>query len=72
MFDVSKVTVSKAIKELQDDGFVYSKVKLGTFVCAVLPHTRRYGLIINEHKYSIRKTWSLAQIALRDAEISSC
>ena len=67
MFDVSKVTVSKAIKELQEDGFVYSKVKLGTFVCSVLPQTRRYGLIINEHKHSVRKTWSLAQIALRDA-----
>lgn len=67
MFDVSKVTVSKAIKELQKDGFVYSKVKLGTFVCSELPFKRRYGLIINEHKFSNRKTWSLAQIALRDA-----
>jgi DNA-binding LacI/PurR family transcriptional regulator len=44
-YDVSSITVQRALDDLARDGFVHARGTLGTFVAQYPPHTSRYGLV---------------------------
>lgn len=46
-FDVSSVTVQRALDQLVADGFVYARPRHGTFVSEHPPHLFHYGLVFS-------------------------
>lgn len=62
-FDVSPLTIQRAVDRLIDEGFVYAKTGQGTFVADNPPHLSRYGIVFNSHP-SDRGGWSTFYNAL--------
>lgn len=46
-FDVSSVTIQRALDQLVNDGFVYARPRHGTFVSDHPPHLFHYGLVFS-------------------------
>ncbi len=67
-FSVSPVTLQRALQQLMDDGFIYAKAGLGTFVAKNPPHLSRYGLAFPTHP-NIRETWTSFYTALNNAAL---
>jgi DNA-binding transcriptional regulator YhcF (GntR family) len=69
-FDVSSVTIQRALDQLVADGFVYARPRHGTFVSDHPPHLFHYGLVFSsKHASSSQelpsKFWvTLANLAL--------
>lgn len=60
-FDVSSVTIQRALEELIHDGFVYADGRRGTFVSQTPPHRTRYAVIfstLQTELSSARRFWS--------------
>lgn len=62
-FDVSPLTIQRAVDRLIDEGFVYAKTGQGTFVADHPPHLSRYGIVFNSHPND-RSGWSTFYNAL--------
>lgn len=64
-YNVSPLTLQRALQQLIDDGFLYAKTGQGTFVAAHPPHLSRYGLLFPFHP-SDRAMWSSYYAAINN------
>src|SRR4051794_9243565 len=77
-YQVSSVTVQKALDRLIRDGFVDATRRKGSFVAATPPHACRYGLVLQEgppaqghtSRYLTALAGESARIRSRDREIA--
>jgi DNA-binding LacI/PurR family transcriptional regulator len=62
MYDVSGVTIQRALDQLTADGFVYARGRNGTFVASNLPNRTRYGILFSVARadtWQWRRFWTL-------------
>jgi DNA-binding LacI/PurR family transcriptional regulator len=64
-YNVSPLTLQRALQQLIDDGFLFAKTGQGTFVAANPPHLSRYGLLFPFHPGD-RAMWSSYYAALNN------
>jgi DNA-binding LacI/PurR family transcriptional regulator len=64
-YNVSPLTLQRALQQLIDDGFLYAKTGQGTFVAANPPHLSRYGLLFPFHP-SDRAQWISYYVAINN------
>ena len=67
-FDVSSVTVQRALDALTEDGFVNARGSLGTFVAEYPPHLSRYGLVFSA--YPTESNWTRFWTALSNEAVA--
>jgi DNA-binding LacI/PurR family transcriptional regulator len=68
-FQVSRVTIQRALDRLMEDGFVVAKPGAGTYVAERPPHLYRYGVVF-PYRSTEEKRWMPFWTILRDAALS--
>lgn len=79
LFQVSGPTLGRAMRELQDDGFVVAIRRAGSFVADGAPHLHRYGLVLppegrpdRENRYLLALSREAARIHARGGRELVC
>lgn len=69
-FGVSGMTISRAMRELQDDGFVVAIRRAGSFVAQQPPHTHRYAFAFPMPEDTSRRNGFLQALARESAALA--
>ncbi len=67
-FQVSRVTIQRALDKLMEDGFIVAKPGSGTYVAEFPPHLFRYGVVF-PYRPSEERRWMPFWSILRDAAL---
>ncbi|MCX7934526.1 MAG: GntR family transcriptional regulator [Planctomycetota bacterium] len=67
-FQVSRVTIQRALDKLMEDGFIVAKPGSGTYVAEFPPHLCRYGVVF-PYRPSEERKWMPFWTILRDAAL---